>query len=79
MTAKGNYAEGSITRHIYRLALPTLLAELVNVLYSIVDRMYIGYMPLDGTLALSGVGVVFPLISFISAFSSLISSGAAPK
>ncbi len=78
MTAKGNYAEGSITRHICRLALPTLMAELVNVLYSIVDRMYIGYMPLDGTLALSGVGVVFPLISFISAFSSLISSGAAP-
>ncbi len=75
---KGNYAEGSITRHILSLAVPTLFAELVNVLYSIVDRMYIGHMGGEGTLALSGVGVVFPIISFISAFPSLISSGATP-
>ncbi len=75
---KGNYSEGSITRHILTLAVPTLFAELVNLLYSVVDRMYIGYMPSEGTLALSAVGVVFPLISFISAFPSLISSGASP-
>lgn len=78
MAAKGNYGEGSIISHILSLAVPTLFAELVNVLYSIVDRMYIGHMAGDGTLALSAVGVVFPLISFISAFPSLISSGAAP-
>ena len=76
--SKGRYSEGSITLHILSLALPTLLAELVNVLYSIVDRMFIGHIPEEGTLALSGVGVVFPLISFISAFSSLISTGGAP-
>ncbi len=75
---KGNYAEGSITRHILSLAVPTLFAELVNVLYSVVDRMYIGHMSGEGTLALSAVGVVFPIISFISAFPSLISSGATP-
>lgn len=75
---KGNYGEGSITLHILSLALPTLLAELVNVLYSVVDRMYIGHIENVGTLALSGVGVVFPIISFISAFSSLISIGGAP-
>ena len=57
--------------------MPTLFAELVNVLYSVVDRMYIGHMSEVGTLALSAVGVVFPVISFISAFPSLISSGAA--
>lgn len=78
MAAKGNYGEGSIISHILSLAVPTLFAELVNVLYSIVDRMYIGHMAGEGTLALSAVGVVFPLISFISAFPSLISSGAAP-
>lgn len=75
---KGNYAEGSITCHILSLAVPTLFAELVNVLYSVVDRMYIGHMRSEGTLALSAVGVVFPIISFISAFPSLISSGATP-
>lgn len=78
MAGKGNYGEGSIMRHILSLAVPTLFAELVNVLYSIVDRMYIGHMEGVGTLALSGVGIVFPIISFISAFPSLISSGAAP-
>ena len=77
-TVKGNYAEGSITRHILALAVPTLFADLVNVLYSVVDRMFIGHMEGEGTLALSGVGVVFPLISFISAFASLLSTGAAP-
>ncbi len=75
---KGNYAEGSIIRHILALAVPTLFADLVNVLYSVVDRMFIGHMEGEGTLALSGVGVVFPLISFISAFASLLSTGAAP-
>ncbi len=75
---KGNYGEGSLVRHILALAVPTLFADLVNVLYSVVDRMFIGHMKDTGTLALSGVGVVFPLISFISAFASLISTGAAP-
>ncbi len=75
---KGNYAEGSIIRHILALAVPTLFADLVNVLYSVVDRMFIGHMEGEGTFALSGVGVVFPLISFISAFASLLSTGAAP-
>ncbi len=77
-TEKGNYGEGSLTRHILALAVPTLFADLVNVLYSVVDRMFIGHMKGTGTLALSGVGIVFPLISFISAFASLLSTGAAP-
>ncbi len=77
-TVKGNYGEGSLMRHILALAVPTLFADLVNVLYSVVDRMFIGHMQDVGTVALSGVGVVFPLISFISAFASLISTGAAP-
>ncbi|MGN1163439.1 MAG: MATE family efflux transporter [Candidatus Ornithospirochaeta sp.] len=64
--------------HIIRLATPIFLAELVNVTYNIVDRMFIGHIPSTGTLALSGVGVAFPLISFINAFAGFVSSGGAP-
>lgn len=78
MKDKGNFKEGSVFSHILSLAIPTFFAELVNVLYSIVDRMFIGHIPLYGSLALSGVGVTFPLISFISAFASLVSTGGAP-
>lgn len=78
MKDKGNFKEGSVLSHILSLAIPTFFAELVNVLYSIVDRMFIGHIPVYGSLALSGVGVTFPLISFISAFASLVSTGGAP-
>ena len=61
-----------------RLAYPIFFAELVHVTYNIVDRMFIGHIPSTGTLALSGVGVAFPLISFINAFAGFVSSGGAP-
>ena len=60
------------------LALPILLAELVNVLYSIVDRIYIGHIPGMGTAALTGVGLAFPRITLIGAFANLASFGGAP-
>ena len=62
-----------------RLAIPTVIAQLVNMLYNIVDRIYIGHMPGDGSLALTGVGVCLPIIMVISAFAALISSGGAPR
>ena len=55
---------------LVRLAIPATAAQLVNALYSIVDRMYIGHMPGDGTLALSGIGLTFPITMLIAAFSS---------
>ena len=61
-----------------RLAYPIFFAELVHITYNIVDRMFIGHIPSTGTLALSGVGVAFPLISFINAFAGFVSSGGAP-
>ena len=61
-----------------KLAVPTVIAQLVNMLYNIVDRIYIGHMPGDGSLALTGVGVCLPIIMVISAFAALISSGGAP-
>ena len=59
--------------------MPTVVAQLVNMLYNIVDRIYIGHMPGDGSLALTGVGVCLPLIMIISAFAALVASGGAPR
>ena len=76
-TDKGNFAQGKISSLIVRLGLPIMLAELVHVLYNIVDRMYIGHMPDGGTEALTGLGVCFPLITLIGAFANLCSTGGA--
>ena len=64
---------------LFRLALPTIAAQLINMLYNIVDRIYIGHMPGDGSLALTGVGICMPVIMIVSAFASLISAGGAPR
>ncbi len=74
---KGDFSQGKVSRNILRLGLPMMLAELVHVLYNIVDRMYIGHMPEGGTAALTGLGVCFPLITLISAFANLFSTGGA--
>jgi len=68
-----------IGKLLFRLATPTVLAQLVNMLYNIVDRIYIGHMPGDGDLALTGVGICMPIIMIVSAFAALISSGGAPR
>ena len=64
---------------LFRLALPTITAQVVNLLYSIVDRIYIGRIPLEGKLALTGMGITFPVITLISAFAALIGMGGAPR
>lgn len=64
---------------LFKLAVPTVVAQLVNMLYNIVDRIYIGHMPIDGDLALTGVGVCMPLIMLVSAFAALVGSGGAPR
>ena len=63
---------------VLRLAIPTMLAQLVNVLYSIVDRMYIGNIPDIGGLALAGVGVCGPIVTLLSSFASLVGLGGSP-
>lgn len=65
-------------RLMLSLALPTVLAQLINVLYNIVDRIYIGHMQGDGNLALTGVGVTLPIITLIAAFSAFAGAGGAP-
>ena len=64
---------------LFRLAVPTVIAQLINMLYNIVDRIYIGHIPEVGDLALTGVGVCMPIIMIVSAFAALVSSGGAPR
>ena len=68
-----------IGKLLFRLSIPTVVAQLINMLYNIVDRIYIGHMPFDGSLALTGVGVCMPIIMLVSAFAALVSSGGAPR
>lgn len=64
---------------LFKLAVPTVIAQIINMLYNIVDRIYIGHMPGNGSLALTGVGVCMPIILIVSAFAALVSSGGAPR
>jgi len=64
---------------LFKLALPTVVAQLINMLYNVVDRIFIGHMPIVGDLALTGVGVCMPIIMIISAFAALVGSGGAPR
>lgn len=71
-------ANAPIGKLVFGMAMPTVIAQLVNVLYNIVDRIYIGHMPGSGSYALTGVGVCFPIITMISAFSAFAGAGGAP-
>ncbi len=72
-------ATAPVGKLLLRLAVPTVLAQLVNLLYNIVDRIYIGHMPVVGETALTGVGLCFPLTYFLSAFAYLVGQGGAPR
>lgn len=68
-----------VGRLLLKLAVPTVIAQLINMLYNVVDRIYIGHIPGEGSMALTGVGVCMPIIMIVSAFAALISSGGAPR
>ena len=78
-TVSSDFSKGKVWKNIVRLAVPMILAQLINVLYNIVDRIYIGHIPVVGTAALTGVGVTFPILTLISAFSYFVGSGGAPQ
>ncbi len=71
-------ANAPIGRLMLRLAIPTVAAQIINMLYNIVDRIYIGHIPVVGNTALTGVGVTFPIITLISAFAAFAGQGGAP-
>lgn len=73
-----DFSRGSVYRNIMEVAAPMILAQLLNLLYNIVDRIYIGRIPKVGTTALTGVGICFPIISLVSAFTYLYGNGGAP-
>lgn len=73
-----DFSKGSVLSNMIRLAVPMTMAQLINVLYNIVDRIYIGRIPENATLSLTGLGVCFPIITIVIAFSNLIGMGGAP-
>ena len=73
-----DFDHGTVTGNILRAALPMLVAQIRSLLYNIVDRIYIARIPSVGTTALGAVGLCFPIIVIITAFSNLFGSGGAP-
>ena len=78
MKKQNDFSKGSVGGAIVRMAGPMILAQLVHVLYSIVDRIYIGHIPGAAANALTGVGVTFPILLMINAFANLFGSGGMP-
>ena len=78
MSISKDFSKGSVSKNILKLAVPMTLAQLINILYNIVDRMYIGRIPNASSLALTGVGITFPIITIIMAFANLYGMGGAP-
>lgn len=77
-TPKNDFSKGSILGCILSMAIPTMVAQCVQVLYNIVDRMYLGHMMGGSSLALTGVGLTFPIIMLITAFANLYGQGGGP-
>lgn len=75
---KNDFGAGSVASNIISMAVPMTVAQLLNVLYNLVDRMYIGHIPGASSLALTGVGLTFPVVSAVMAFSNLFGMGGAP-
>ncbi len=73
-----DFSKGSVWKNIYRQAIPLILAQLVQLCYNVVDRIYIGHMPGADSMALTGLGLVFPLTALIGAFTNLFGTGGTP-
>lgn len=78
MAQQNDFSQGSVSGNIMSLAVPMTLAQLVNVLYSVVDRIYIGHLPHVSTQALTGIGLSLPVITAVTAFANLFGMGGAP-
>ena len=76
---KNDFSKGSVVGNILRLALPMTLAQLINVLYNIVDRIYIGMIPENATLSLTGLGLCLPIISMVACLCQPLRHGRRPS
>ena len=79
MSGEVDLGKEPVGRLLVKLAVPAITSQLVNALYNMVDRMYIGHIPETGSVALTGLGVCFPIIMIISAFAYLVGMGGAPR
>jgi len=75
---KNDFTKGKVSSQIIQLAIPMTIAQLISILYNVVDRIYIGNISGSGSLALSGIGLTFPIITIILAFANLVGMGGAP-
>ena len=75
---QNDFSKGSLWRIILNQSVPLMVAQLVHVLYNVVDRVYLGHLPGASSLALTGVGLIFPIVALVSAFCALFSTGGAP-
>lgn len=73
-----DFSSGDVRRNVLAVAAPMLVAQIVNLLYNIIDRIYIGKIPGEGTIALAGLGLCFPVITMVTAFANLFGLGGAP-
>lgn len=73
-----DFESGDVKRQVLSVAMPMLVAQVVNLLYNIIDRIYIGKIPGEGTIALAGLGLCFPVITMVTAFANLFGIGGAP-
>ena len=75
---KTDFSQGPMWKNILRQAIPLTIAQAVQVLYNLVDRIYLGHLPGASSLALTGVGLIFPIVALVLAFCNLFASGATP-
>lgn len=75
---QSDFSKGRIWKNIINQAIPLMIAQLIQILYNVVDRIYIGHLPVIGGNALTGIGLVFPITTLIAAFTNLFSTGGVP-
>ena len=78
MEQKSDFSQGKVWKNIISQAIPLTLAEFVHLLYNIVDRIYIGHMDVADNMALTGIGLTFPIVTLIAAFTALFGKGGTP-
>ena len=76
--ARNDFSQGKMWRNILNQAIPLTIAQAVQVLYNVVDRIYLGHLPGASSLALTGVGLIFPIVALVMAFGNLFSTGGTP-
>jgi putative MATE family efflux protein len=78
MATKNDFSQGKMWRNILNQAIPLTVAQAVQVLYNVVDRIYLGHLPGASSLALTGVGLIFPIVALVTAFGNLFATGGMP-